>query len=129
MQFKNKAEQYEWWTQAVRKIQRHDKSIRAGCREVGVQFWQYYDWKDRVQKFVDQGKVTLPLDEAQRIPRGPKTHSQSRMTQFSFVEVVDSLQESDESLTLHFKDSWRLEISEGVNPSTLSSVIKVLEAL
>lgn len=68
MKFKNKVEQYEWWTQTIAKIQKHDVSIRQGCRDYGVQFWQYYEWKERVQRFVDQGEVTLPEDEARRVP-------------------------------------------------------------
>lgn len=131
MQFKNKAEQYEWWTETIGEIQKHEVSIRQGCRELGITFGQYYDWKERVQSFVDGGKVALSEDEAKRLPRGRQSQSltQSRTTQrLSFVEVVDSVQNESQLMTLHFKDSWRLEIPENFPPSTLSLVIKALEA-
>ena len=128
MKFNNKQEQYEWWTKAIGKIQSHDKSIREGCREVGIQFWQYYEWKERVQEFVDVGKVTLSSEEAVRSPRGPK--SASRQTRsLSFVEITNSAESEFGGLTLHFKDSWRLDIPEGINSSTLTSVLQTLSAL
>ena len=123
MKFKNKQEQYEWWTEAISKVQNNDKSIRSGCREVGIQFWQYYEWKERVQKFIDQGTVNLSEDEAHRVPRG-----RSR-TVHSFVEMVDTIEMPSKSLSLHFKDYWRLDIPEGFNASALSSILKTLETL
>jgi len=129
MKFNSKQEQYEWWTAVISKIQSHDKSIRQGCREVGIQFWQYYEWKERVQQFVDAGcKVTLPSDEAYRVPRGPK--SESRQTQsLSFVEITNSAPSATQLLTLHLQNGWYVEIPEDFKPSTLTSVLKTLEAL
>ena len=123
MKFKNKQEQYEWWTDTITKIQNHGTSIRAGCREVGVQFWQYYDWKERVQEFVDRKKVTLSDTEAVRVPRGRQKQS------LSFLEVVNTVETPGEYLSLHYNDSWRLDIPEDFNPSTLSSVLQTLKSL
>ena len=102
MQFKNKSEQYEWWSEAIGKIQKHEVSIRQGCRELGIQFWQYYEWKERVQNFVDQGKVNLSPDEAQRAPRGPKIKSR-QIERMSFVELVDTIEMEADPLILRFK--------------------------
>lgn len=128
MKFKNKQEQYEWWTETIRTIQRHDVSIRQGCRDHGVSFGQYYEWKERVQHFVDEGKVTLSLDESVRVPRGAKPRS-SQSHSLSFVEITNSVSTEPQSLALHFKDTWRLEIPGDFNASSLSSVLKILEAL
>ena len=68
MNFSTKQEQYEWWTDTIKRIQSHEESIRAGCRELGVKFWQYYEWKERVQKFIDQGSVTLPKEQSDKVP-------------------------------------------------------------
>ena len=107
MKFKSKQEQYEWWTNAIRKIQSHDKSIRAGCREAGIQFWQYYEWKERVQPFIAQGKVSLCPDEASRAPRCPKSRLSTRS--LSFVEITNSFEPQAVPLTLHYKNCLGLE--------------------
>ena len=128
MKFKSKQEQYEWWTETISKIQSHHKSIRAGCCEVGIQFWQYYEWKERVQQFIDQGKVSLPPAESSRSPKGPKPGVRESRS-LSFVEITNSIDAETQPLTLYFNGSWRLDIPEGFNPSTLTSVLKALEAL
>ncbi len=128
MQFKNKSEQYEWWTEAIGKIQKHEVSIRQGCRDLGIQFWQYYEWKERVQNFVDEGEVNLSIDEAMRPPRGPKMQSR-KIERMSFIEVVDTMETEVQPLVLHFKDSWKIEVPENFNLKTLDSVLKSLEAL
>jgi len=124
MKFANKQEQYEWWTEVIRHIQSNKVGIRAGCRELGVPFWQYYEWKERVQTFVDSGEVKLSADEGMRRPKGSPSPSQDH----SFVEVISPYQAPSQSLTLYFKDSWRLEIPENFNSSSLSEVIKALES-
>ena len=125
MNFSTKQEQYEWWTESIRRIQSHKESIRAGCRELGIPFWQYYDWKERVQHFVDIGEVKLSSHEAGYRPKG-KTTTQ---VEGSFVEVVTSTPMYTDHLQLYFKDSWRLEIPDNVNPTALTTVLKVLESL
>ena len=131
MKFKNKAEQYEWWTKTIGTIQQHEVSIRQGCRDAGITFGQYYDWKERVQKFVDQGEVNLCPKEAARSPRGRQIQSltQSKTTQLSFVEVVDTVEAKTQTMTLHFKDQWKLEIPESFNSTSLTLILKTLEAL
>ncbi len=59
MEFKTKQEQYEWWTDTITKIQNNKSSIRNGCREFGIPFWQYYEWKEKVQSFINQREVKL----------------------------------------------------------------------
>ena len=135
MKFDTKQEQYEWWTEVIGHIQSNKVSIREGCRELGIAFWQYYEWKERVQEFVDKGEVNLSEDEANGRPKGrPKSairHSKSKTTQVqaSFIEVVPSAPLPSQGLSLYFRDSWRLEITENFNPSILTEVIKTLETL
>ena len=123
MRFKTKQEQYEWWTETIKKIQCNKKSIRAGCREHGVQFWQYYDWKERVEKFIDQGTVILPAKQSTHSPKGRQCRA------VSFIEVTDTVGASESKLCLYFKDSWRLEIPEGCDSSALIPILKSLNSI
>ena len=126
MDFKNKQEQYEWWTATIQKIQNHQKSLRAGCRELGVQFWQYYEWKERVQEFVNSGKVELSEKEKSCLPKGPKIQS------LGFVELTESFEKTsavDKKLLLHYKEIWTLVIPDGFSSSTLQEILKMLSEL
>ena len=124
MKFRTKQEQYEWWTTTIKKIQSHEESIRAGCREFGIKFWQYYEWKERVQEFVESGEVELSEEEKFHLPKGPQIQS------LSFVELVEDVKKSsNENLVLHYKNSWSLEIPESFSSSNLSKILQSLASL
>lgn len=135
MKFKNKQEQYEWWTEVIKEIQSNKVGIRAGCRELGVPFWQYYEWKERVQQFIEEGEVNLSSADANHRPKGKEkfgrrgSKNKSTEVKAGFVEVVPSTPLGRQGLRLYFKDSWSLDVPENFNSSTLSEVIKVLESL
>ena len=106
MKFANKQEQYEWWTEVIMHIQSNKVGIRSGCRELGVPFWQYYEWKKRVQVFIDESEVKLSVDDAKSRAKGKKkavsrrSKSKSSEVKAGFVEVIPSAPLSSQNLHL-----------------------------
>lgn len=104
----SREEKYEYWSLVVEEFGKSDQSIRDQCRANNIPFSQYYDWRKKIKNGQSEPIASEAFIE---IPPSPLTE----LSHFSKNEII-----------LEYGKDYTLRLSEGFNPSVLSSVLQVL---
>ncbi len=109
---KGDAEKTRYWQRTISEAARSGMSIREFCRRRRLRESQFYWWQRKLKAGRDAGTV-----------RRPNVNG----NQATFALVSDEPGASDVGIELVLGDGRRLRIRQGVDETTLRSVLAALE--